>query len=1052
MRAGNRFIPAQGSGTNAVFEATDGEMAATSTLNPFMLYFSTYDVDSGLSRGGGVSTSMNVTVANLDTNDVAHYSAADSVSFAQTRERTALSTWRWNSIGATALQTMIDAGSNRISSTIYDADDDRISDRLNVTDQQYGYLRVVDDDNDPPIVTDLTIDSQPLSTTNYTITDNQLFVGNWRIEMTFSDLSGITRSGSEPNFDLINPLGATMINDRAFDSTSVNGTNTYAWRGWGGSVAYNDVSTGLWTLAWSAMDMDNDRDYDGRSLTNSPLIQLGTNILRVMDDDEDSPTPPTNILVNPIQWTNVNWFEISWDPAVDLVSGIYQYRTFTNSTPGIDDGNPMSGGLVTTNPIVYTITNGSFETGYDELQAPGNYPDGTNGWMELASDTENGFWDSAESHDGSLSMRMECGEGRAGPYGRYLLISQFVKLYNTNQQQGSVTLGGWFKGDLSAGQYGSYCDAFLKIEPCTTSRSVIVQYSNEGEAPGYGINTYGGWSNITLTVTNFPANTEYLLISVGLGNQNTWLPATGWWDYVSCTVKMVSAEGTYGMTFTNAPEGEHTNWLYAVDSDNDRPNDRRMSVVTQFVTYLDQTPPAQISDLVVSEGPDDTSEIRLDWTPLLNGGGRDANTPYSEWYTYVLYYTDEERSPTTNDPSITMENGPLSLGITNTSYAIFSNFVFDTTYRLAMAGRDRAGNLGPISDEAVITLPGFYMTQGVLNASYNPQLFWKAATNQSGQINREYDLIYCDALDFADTLTNQWKLLDSGYTNTIWDAGEGERIAPSGLINTMRFYRAARKDYWLTNRNPRIASVEIYGAKNIRLYPGQNWVALPFEQDTNTLYSALMPNALPGGSSDTDPNAAHVSWYVRSAGQVARVGAWCCSYGSSNGWLTFTPTMNDPANDLFVPIGEGFIVEMPTNTSTVYNHVFVGQVPATVVTQQIVTGTGSFAGRTYNLVNFHGPNRVHPSQMGLLESGFKGGTSSTASDRLRKFNKETQLTDPDIWYDTNVNQWKFTTGGGVPAGYFKPDDAIVIMSVKSTGNWIWTNRVLYSAPTRTMDP
>ena len=47
--------------------------------------------------------------------------------------------------------------------------------------------------------------------------------------------------------------------------------------------------------------------------------------------------------------------------------------------------------------------------------------------------------------------------------------------------------------------------------------------------------------------------------------------------------------------------------------------------------------------------------------------------------------------------------------------------------RLAIAGRDRAGNLGPLSRPSTNVFAGFYMTQGVIYANSYPGLFWTAS-------------------------------------------------------------------------------------------------------------------------------------------------------------------------------------------------------------------------------------------------------------------------------------------------------------------------------------
>src|SRR5690606_29555284 len=82
-------------------------------------------------------------------------------------------------------------------------------------------------------------------------------------------------------------------------------------------------------------------------------------------------------------------------------------------------------------------------------------------------------------------------------------------------------------------------------------------------------------------------------------------------------VNGVGIPWTNTATLTYAIEGVTTNWLFAIDDDNDRANDRAMGAATSTVLHLDFTPPALVTGFVAEPGAaDDTSEIDLIWTPL----------------------------------------------------------------------------------------------------------------------------------------------------------------------------------------------------------------------------------------------------------------------------------------------------------------------------------------------------------------------------------------------------------------------------------------------------
>ncbi|MFH0878434.1 MAG: carbohydrate binding domain-containing protein, partial [Lentisphaerota bacterium] len=139
-------------GTNSVFLVTDGDLVTLSETNPLMMIFGTYDVFSGLSRGlSGASTQMNVSVENWLSANTTNYSEFNSSDAASTTIDGAASVWKWiTPLDSTLVQSLIDAGSNRVRATVIDADYDRVGDRMSLSNQQFGIVRVVDDDSESP--------------------------------------------------------------------------------------------------------------------------------------------------------------------------------------------------------------------------------------------------------------------------------------------------------------------------------------------------------------------------------------------------------------------------------------------------------------------------------------------------------------------------------------------------------------------------------------------------------------------------------------------------------------------------------------------------------------------------------------------------------------------------------------------------------------------------------------------------------------------------------------------------------------------------------------
>ncbi len=123
---------------------------------PLQLVFTVHDAESGLSRGTTDSASqMNVTVENLTTSDVANYDNGASTPFAQTRYAGAFSTWTFDTYPEPTgqwIDDMINEGSNLVSATVYDADNDRPDDRMSVPSQPFGWIRVRDNDTNAPVL------------------------------------------------------------------------------------------------------------------------------------------------------------------------------------------------------------------------------------------------------------------------------------------------------------------------------------------------------------------------------------------------------------------------------------------------------------------------------------------------------------------------------------------------------------------------------------------------------------------------------------------------------------------------------------------------------------------------------------------------------------------------------------------------------------------------------------------------------------------------------------------------------------------------------------
>ena len=334
----------------------------------------------------------------------------------------------------------------------------------------------------------------------------------------------------------------------------------------------------------------------------------------------------------------------------------------------------------------------------------------------------------------------------------------------------------------------------------------------------------------------------------------------------------------------------------------------------------------------------------------------------------------------------------------------------------------------------------------ILDCDYN-------VTNQAVEIQHQivngqqlYDLLYADAISFSAAVTN-WQLADRRASGLLIDTGAVDRIAPINLAAGMlRFYRISAPGFW--QQEPRRAGAQVLAYGVARIHPGQNWVR-PWGIPCNNTIGDILEDMLPGAESAAA--ASRVMWFNRAINTnvVATQEVWM-AVGATNEWICSYPASREgeKADGWSLPLADGFCVELPTN-QPVHKLPMIYHVPTTPQIQ-VVPGN-----KRHSLVSVSTPETLHPSQMNLIASGFKGGIHQVFSDWLWKYDRANQLVPDKIWYRTTDQKWLFISNNAeVPAGYFRPDDAIVIWrnSNLSTSDMTWTNAIQYAIPTRDMKP
>jgi hypothetical protein len=547
-----------------------------------------------------------------------------------------------------------------------------------------------------------------------------------------------------------------------------------------------------------------------------------------------------------------------------------------------------------------------------------------------------------------------------------------------------------------------------------TNANISMQWSTNSVADPSGISGYRIY-------TNAPADI-FVGTNAGIATQFVWVVG-------------------------NELEGVQTNYLYALDADNDRTNDYMYGVSVTFTTKLDRTPPAMVTNIVATIGgvSDDSTQIRLTWSGLTNAGSRAADgDPLSPWKSYVVYYTSDETLPTTNSPSLCVDNGPPDLGTNTTTQLILSNLLIDTIFKFRMAGLDVAGNYSPISDVVTQRTTGLVLTQSVVSATNGVTIKWNLKPDLP------YDVIYQDSPSWANNLTNNWQLLASVTNIFPADTGTAIRVPPQMIGNTMRFYRVSGSGQWQTNRGTRAASRDIYVARPFTLTPGENWVSLFFEPDINTAADILGTNRLPSGL--TSVSATKVSWYSASGSAIATNIIWLAS---SNHWIYGSVGGSGSANDQPLPVHEGFNIEIPSDKGT-QRIVLVGRLPTNAVTYNVDSGGPGLANDVYYVRSLGIPRRTT-----LAESGLKGALTgapnqSAAPDEIRILQTTNGSGRAAIkaraWLKSDGTFHFYTAGSPSADSYvIEPGDAVIIVR-RNFGTTTVTNALHYTPPGRNINP
>ncbi len=550
----------------------------------------------------------------------------------------------------------------------------------------------------------------------HTVTNTSLNIGTVRVDNV-----------SAYQADMSSSLALTKI--AAQFPTSVWAFTAFSYAEVGQWLPGADATASNHVMSANLYDADDNRSGDQRSRD----VALGT--LQVLDNDTVKPSLPTNLKVNgtaysgPLDrytaaWTNDPEFRLSFAPSADgepagtdlEKTGIAEHRTATSESGiGPDLGTPLAV------PAEGALANAGFEQG-------------AAGWTLSGAEIS-----TEQAYEGTNSVKMTGSSAR-----------QTVRLFNTNSCTPRVT--------VTAAQFmGAAVTGVLTVAGLDANASTVTAYNVEI------IGTTGVWVAGSSNATELATTVEFIEVTLTSGTGT-------YWDDIRLKVELLDG-GTpldeINALFTAVQQGLTTNYLFAVDRDNNRAGDRKVSSapgdpdIPVFGIAYDITRPAKVPGLAAStdDVDDPTTQFDLEWNAG-NVGPDDPDDPhhpggpstdlYSPWHSYKIYYGvfnpaevpgDDDgwgdpdafiytnfvltgaytnwlsvaATNTINDPQ---GAGTNYLALTNLSQAAIRlyDLDYDQEYAVIVVGLDRAGNEGQagVQSWATNNTIKFAVTQGVM--------------------------------------------------------------------------------------------------------------------------------------------------------------------------------------------------------------------------------------------------------------------------------------------------------------------------------------------------
>lgn len=825
------------------------------------------------------------------------------------------------------------------------------------------------------------------------------------------------------------PSGLTYVEDDTSDGTYDNGT-------------------GLWTIgtlpagtnAWLTITAMVDSNAVGTVITNTAVLDT------VSPDDPNTGNNTSSVVLAPISGEQLGITKASDTGETVLPDSLITYTILvTNNTDVTQSGLAITDPIPTGTTYVassaeYTIT--GFQTNNILDRFNSRIYSANNGSFDW-----NGNWIESGESDGATAGRVQVAfdEARGATYSLHI-------------DGGSGSRGLYRQADLS-----DRSNAILHLEYRRASGFAEVQISADGPSGPWttlsdlgGAGTDSAYQILSTNISSWmSADTTLRLYDDTMGSSDRV-----WFDDIEIITEGFNVVTTAGGLPPNMVDDELLVPFGTVELTfqvrvNAQPVDTNILNVAWVISDQQSTPLyAQVSDsiefadLVLVKTVADTVPMvgeQVEYLLTVSNLGPFTGTgiEVQDWLPADLSFIGAEASTGTFTsgtgvwtlPSVTVGH-EATLTLTVTPETAAAGRVL--TNRATIIHADQGDlDLDNNADDAVFHVaPELRITY----VSYNDTK-QQAEIHHAFQEGNTYDLLYVDSRNFVDALSNSWALAVRGNTSMLVDTGGINRVPPHELPNgTLRFYRISAPGFW--EDNPRRASEEVGILNRVEVKLQQNWIALPGIPHTNSVM-ACFGEALPRGALSAD--AAKLSWFERTADAEVTNTVWLAENGDGGEWFSAYPEPDSKANGQPAPLMQGAALDLPEGHES-SSFIFMGQLPRSAQTQTIMGGV------QYSLISARLPRHLHPSEMGLVESGFTGSFTPGLSDLLWKLDRSQQFVTELLWYDNIKEQWFTTNGQNVPQDYFSPNDAIVVLTRGSSVNWEWEGTIPYTLPNTRMSP